>query len=184
MKKSIVAMLSASIIFSGVSTGISNKVFAEELIETPTIEKMQNNVIAYDEKTVLEHLEESTVFAIALPYKEGVVQVPEGYTTTVVTNPETNESFYKIEAEMQTYGLKKKAIVLAFRYGGDALGTVLNVVSDDTAKYIKKNSGKIADAIEDAGEMIHGEIYQALLSAGVPTFYARNIAWAIDAFLL
>ena len=29
-----------------------------------------------------------------------------------------------------------------------------------------------------------GEIYQALLSAGVPTFYARNIAWAIDAFLL
>lgn len=78
--------------------------------------------------------------------------------------------------------MKKSAIVFAFRYGGNALSTVLDVVSESTAKYVKKNSGKIADAIEDAGEMIHGEIYQALLSAGVPITYARNIAWAIDAF--
>ncbi|GGI42653.1 hypothetical protein GCM10010896_19490 [Mammaliicoccus stepanovicii] len=48
----------------------------------------------------------------------------------------------------------------------------------------KKMSNSIADAIEDAGAMIHGEIYQSLLSAGVPQTYATNIAWAIDTFLL
>lgn len=107
-----------------------------------------------------------------------------GYIATVVTNPDTNISFYKIERDFQTFGLKKTAIVAAFRYGGKALSTVLDVVSDDTADYVRKNSGKIADAIEEASEMIHGEIYQSLRDAGVPTFYARNIAWAIDGFLL
>jgi hypothetical protein len=80
--------------------------------------------------------------------------------------------------------LKKWAIVNGFRYGGKALGTVLDVVTPATAKYVRKNSGKIADAIDSAGSMIHGEVYNALLSAGVPTTYARNTAWSIDAFLL
>lgn len=57
-----------------------------------------------------------------------------------------------------------------FRYGGKALSIVLDVVTPDTAKYIRKNSEKIADAIDSASVMLHGEIYQALLSAGVPTF--------------
>lgn len=178
MKKSLIAVLSASIIFSGVSTGFSNKALAEEPVVSSSVVE-----VAYDEQTVLAQLEGSS-FPVALLYKEGIIETPEGYVSSVVTNPETNQSFYKVEAEMQTFGLKKTAIVYAFRYGGRALSTVLDVVSDSTATYVRKNSGKIADAIDDASAMIHGEIYQSLLSAGVPTTYARNIAWAIDAFLL
>ncbi|UTR13549.1 hypothetical protein MM221_13045 [Salipaludibacillus sp. LMS25] len=64
------------------------------------------------------------------------------------------------------------------------MSIVLDVVPPATAKYIRKNTGKIANAIDKASSLLHGEIYQALLSAGVPTSIARNIAWAIDAFLL
>lgn len=183
MKKQLITALSASIILSGISTGFIQSASAKENISSQVQTQQNENQIAYDENFILEKLQGSE-FAIALPQKEGIVEVPNGYVSSVVTNPETNQSFYKVESEIQPYGLKKSAIVFAFRYGGNALSTVLDVVSESTAKYVKKNSGKIADAIEDAGEMIHGEIYQALLSAGVPITYARNIAWAIDAFLL
>ena len=183
MKKTLITMLSATIIFSGVSVGVSEKAFAGERSGISSVVEKEQTV-AYDEETVLAGLEGTTIFALALLYKEGIVEVPEGYLASVVTNPETNQSFYKIEAEMQTFGLKKTAIVYAFRYGGKALGTVLDVVSDSTATYVKKNSGKIADAIDDASDLLYASIYQSLLSAGIPTFYARNIAWAIDTFLL
>lgn len=144
---------------------------------------LNENRITYDENYILEKSQGSE-FAIALPQKEKIIEVPNGYKTSVVTNPETNQSFHEVESEIQPYGLKKSAIVYAFRYGGNVLSTVLDTFSNGTAKYVKKIPKKIADAIEDAGLMINGEIYQSLLSAGVPTTYARNIAWAIDAFLL
>lgn len=72
----------------------------------------------------------------------------------------------------------------AFRYGGKALSKVTGVVNDDVAVYISNNSGKIASAIDGASAMIEGEILQALLNAGVPLKYARNIAWAIDLVFL
>ncbi|MFG6115554.1 hypothetical protein [Thalassobacillus devorans] len=185
MKKPMISLISASIIFSGFSPSLTNVVSAEEHDNNPSVNvEQQKEGIAYDEKTISDKLRETSTFALVLPYKEGIVEVPEGYVVSLITNPQTNLSFYKIESQVQVQGLKKTAIVYAFRYGGKALSTVLDVVSDSTAKYVKKNSGKIADAIDDASTMIHGEIYQSLLSAGVPTFYARNIAWAIDAFLL
>lgn len=184
MKKVLISGVCASLIFS--SFAATPAFAAKEDVTSPkvSIEKSESN-IAYSQEHIKELLNQSSSqFDLVLPYKEGVIKVPEGYTSTLITNPYTNESFYRIGSQFQTFGLKKWAIVNAFRYGGKALSTVLDVVSDSTATYIRKNSGKIADAIDDASAMIHGEIYQALLSAGVPTFYARNIAWAIDAFLL
>ncbi|WP_313533251.1 hypothetical protein [Exiguobacterium sp.] len=55
----------------------------------------------------------------------------------------------------------------------------MDVVSLATAKYIKKNSGKIANA----SDLLRGAIYQSLLKADVPKAIVRNIAWAIDVFL-
>ncbi|API91496.1 MULTISPECIES: hypothetical protein [unclassified Virgibacillus] len=39
--------------------------------------------------------------------KEGDVEVPEGYSISVVTNPVTNQSFYRINPVVQTYGILK-----------------------------------------------------------------------------
>ncbi|WP_434120892.1 hypothetical protein [Salinicoccus roseus] len=55
------------------------------------------------------------------------------YVSSLVINSETNQSFYKIESEIQSYGFKKSVIVFAFRYGGGALPTAFDVVIDDTA---------------------------------------------------
>ncbi|KNE19242.1 hypothetical protein [Virgibacillus pantothenticus] len=184
MKKVLVSGLCASLLvanFAGTSALAATKEHSTQTEVTTSV----NKEVSYDQEFINKKLLEiSEGFALPLPYKEGDVEVPEGYSVSVVTNPVTNQSFYRINPVVQTYGLKKWAIVNAFSYGGKALSTVLDVVSDSTAKYIKKNSGKIADAIDHAGEMLHGEIYQALLAGGVPNPYARNIAWAIDAFLL
>lgn len=179
MKNQVIAsILCATVLVGSVSPNF--QAFAEETNSNET-----THLVAYDMNYIEDMLKDlNNDFALALPYKEGNVELPLGYSYSVVTNPYTNQSFYKVERNITTYGLKKFAIVNAFRYGGKALGTVMDVVSPATAKYIKKNSGKIADAIDDAGAMIHGEIYQSLLDAKVPTTIARNIAWAIDAFLL
>lgn len=49
-----------------------------------------------------------------LPYKEGDIKVPEGYNVTLITNLETQQSFYRISSEFQTFGFKKWAIVNGF----------------------------------------------------------------------
>lgn len=41
----------------------------------------------------------------------------------------------------------------------------MDVVIPTTAKYIKKNSVKIADAIDGASDMLHSEIYQSLFKS-------------------
>lgn len=41
---------------------------------------------------------------------------------------------------------------------------------------IEKLNHTIADAIDSASSIVYGEIYQALLAAGAPTSYAKNIA--------
>ena len=51
-------------------------------------------------------------YLVALPYKEGQVQVPEGFTYSVVTNPYTNQSFYKIEREFAYHGFKKLRLLM------------------------------------------------------------------------
>jgi len=60
----------------------------------------------------------------------------------------------------------------------------MDVVSPATAKYIKKNSSKIASAIDGASDMLHGTIYQLLLKADVPKAIARNIARQLIYFTL
>lgn len=180
--KLVVSVLGVSILVGGMAPSL--QVLAAE--PAPTVEMTQPTLpVAYDEQFIVDLLDNSDLnYSVALPYKEGQVQVPEGFTYSVVTNPYTNQSFYKIERGFAYYGFKKFAIVNAFRYGGKALSVVMDVVSPATAKYIKKNSGKIANAIDGASDMLHGAIYQSLLKADVPKAIARNIAWAIDAFLL
>lgn len=180
--KLVMSVLGVSILVGGLAPSL--QVLAEE--SSPSAEVAPQTLpIAYDEQYIVNVLDNSDLnYSVALPYKEGEVQVPEGFTYSVVTNPYTNKSFYKIERGFATYGFRKLAIVSAFRYGGKALSVVMDVVTPTTAKYIKKNSGKIADAIDDASDMLHGAIYQSLLRADVPKSIARNIAWAIDAFLL
>ena len=60
----------------------------------------------------------------------------------------------------------------------------MDVVSPATAKYIKKNSSKIANAIDGASDMLHCAIYQLLLKADVPKEIARNIARQLMYFTL
>ena len=187
MRKFLISSLCSSLIITGFG-GMPTFVMANEgynSMQVATNSGNQKVKISYDEEFIIEELNNNFgEFDLVLPYKEGDIKVPEGYNVTLITNLETQQSFYRISSEFQTFGFKKWAIVNGFRYGGKALSIVLDVVTPDTAKYIRKNSEKIADAIDSASVMLHGEIYQALLSAGVPTFYARNIAWAIDAFLL
>lgn len=115
---------------------------------------------------------------------DDTVDLPSKYKASIVTNPETGQRFLKIPAMYEERGIKKAALVSAFRHGGRALATVLDVVSPATATYIRRNSAKIANSLDKAAHMLHGEIYQALLAGGIPNPHARNIAWAIDKFLL
>jgi hypothetical protein len=180
-KQVICSVLGATILF----TGIAPQASAAESINKEGISTESINVVAYDSDYIMNKVKNlENGFGTALPYKEGIVQVPAGYKYSIEINPDTNQSFYKIKASREKRGIKKWAIVNAFRYGGEVFGIVTDVVSDAAAKYIRNNSGKIADAVDDAGELAHGAIYQSLLSAGVPTSIARNIAWAIDTFLL
>lgn len=115
---------------------------------------------------------------------EDTVNLPPSYNAEIVTSPETGQKFLKIPAQYSERGLKKAAIVSAFRYGGPHLATVLDVVSAPVATYIRKNSLKIATAIDSASVMTEGAIIQSLISAGVPSTTARTITWAITTFLL
>lgn len=115
---------------------------------------------------------------------EDTVNLPSSYNATIITNPETGQRFIKIPAKVAEFGLKKTAIVSAFRYGGPNLALVLDTVSPAVATYIKNNSLKIATAIDSASFMAEGEIMQALISAGVPSTTARTITWAITSVLL
>lgn len=100
-------------------------VFAQESINEDIV-----NVVAYDKDYIEEMLKEHDGnFVMPLPYKEGSVEVPLGYSYSIVTNPYTDQSFYRVERNITTYGFKKFAIVNAFRYGGKALSIVLDVVS-------------------------------------------------------
>lgn len=121
----------------------------------------------------------------AIPLKaEDNVNLPSSYNAEIVISPETGQKFLKIPAQYSERGLKKTAIVSAFRYGGPNLAKVLGVVSAPVGTYIKKNSLKIATAIDAASAMTEGGIIQALISAGVPSTTARTITWAITTVLL
>lgn len=150
------------------------------LLFSPTINAKEIN-----ELTIQEKIKSEKFIAHAIPLADDdVIDVPQYYNTAIVVNPETGQKFLKIPPRYSERGVKKVAIVNAFKHGGKHLAVVMDVVSPATAKYIQQNSLKIANTINNASAMIHGEIYQALLAAGVPTTTARNIAWAIDAFLL
>lgn len=183
MKKSLLGVVAVSLVGT---TLISSPVAASEDLNVKDLENDSVvNEVAYSEKDVLEAIKSSDGDTnIILPYKKGTVKLPPNYNSKVVVNPVTGESFIKIKSEISTRGAKKFVIVNAFRYGGKALSKVTGVVNDDVAVYISNNSGKIANAIDGASAMIEGEILQALLNAGVPLKYARNIAWAIDLVFL
>lgn len=160
---SVITLLSSLLIFSSVSVN------AKEI----------------NEATLNTRIKDDRFNSHAIPLKDGdTLNLPSSYDAEIVTNPETGQKFVKIPARVSEFGLKKTAIVNAFKYGGTHLATVLEVVSPATATYIRANSLKIATAIESASVMLHGDILQALISAGVPITIARNIAWAIDKFLL
>lgn len=176
MKKLLVSILSASLLSTGI---LPLEVKAEEV---NTEDKV---TVAYSKTEILEKIKNNEPNTnIILDYKPGKVELPPNYNYSVVQNPETNKSYIKVKSEISTRGLKKTIIVNAFRYGGKYLGEVLEIVSDDAAKYVTKNSGLIAKGIDNASAMIHGEILQSLINVGVPLKYARNIAWAIDVVFL
>ncbi|WP_296402644.1 hypothetical protein [Psychrobacter sp.] len=115
---------------------------------------------------------------------EDTVNLSSSYNATIITSPETGQRFLKVPAQVSEYGLKKAAIVIAFRYGGPNLALVLDTVSPAVGTYIKNNSLKIATTIDGVSYMAEGSIMQALISAGIPSTTARTITWAITTVLL
>ena len=95
--------------------------------------------------------------------------------------------------------LTKKAVQLiaaAFRHGGDVLAYVVKWLDDDAAKAVAKNSGRIADALNDIAKIpglttniVREKLYYFLkeslsLSGGVSLQIADAVAATIDWLLL
>jgi len=88
------------------------------------------------------------------------------------------------EPTMSTFGFKKSVLTAALRYGGPALGRVLDYLNADAAHYVIKHSKLIADTLDSVSSGFRGAVVQALIKAGVPQSAASTIGWAIETVLL
>ncbi|MFI1681522.1 hypothetical protein [Streptomyces sp. NPDC020607] len=77
----------------------------------------------------------------------------------------------------------RKLIVAGIRHGGTWLGKILGKVHKKTGDFVKRNGGKIADAIEDVEGWSETALTIAMVKAGVPTDIAKDLAHAIMLFV-
>ncbi|MFC9538542.1 hypothetical protein [Lysinibacillus sp. NPDC056959] len=109
-----------------------------------------------------------------------------------IPHTEFSEEGYRLYLEdkentpkISTRGWKKDGVVLALRYGGDMLGSILGMLSDKNGKLVKKHSGKLADALDRFENSIEANMIQFMnQELGFPISASRSIAWAICKFAL
>lgn len=111
----------------------------------------------------------------------------------LIPKTEFSEEGYKLYLESQEYkdggittlGLKKDAVVLALRYGGDLLGKVVGILSDKNGKLVVKHADELADALDEFEESVEANLVNfMIMELGFSSASARSIAWAICQFAL
>jgi len=80
-------------------------------------------------------------------------------------------------------GWKQKLFVYALRHGGDLLGKFLGRLSTRAGTWVRANSGKLANFIDDLEDIAKSPIVVFLTHNGVPIDVADDIAEAILFFI-
>ncbi|MCF3124013.1 hypothetical protein IPZ68_30535 [Streptomyces arenae] len=73
----------------------------------------------------------------------------------------------------------RKLIVAGLRHGGVWAGKVVGKLHKKSGDFLKRNGGKVADAIEDVESWSETALTIALVKAGVPADIAKDLAMAI-----
>lgn len=109
-----------------------------------------------------------------------------------IPQEEFSEEGYKLYLEdrenisgVTTFGFKKDAVVFALRYGGDAVGGIVGMLSDKNGKLVVKHADELADALDSFTESIEANMIQFMHhELGFSWSASRSIAWAICQFAL
>lgn len=81
--------------------------------------------------------------------------------------------------QIQTRGLKQKAVVYALKYGGKYLSDIVEILSKENAKILRKHSYEIAGKLEKLDKYGEGQLASFIMKLGVTHSPARTIAWAV-----
>ncbi len=73
----------------------------------------------------------------------------------------------------------RKLIVAGLRHGGVWAGKIVGKLHKKSGAFLKRNGGKVADAIEDVESWSETALTIALVKAGVPADIAKDLATAI-----
>lgn len=96
---------------------------------------------------------------------------------TIPTKPNSN---------IETSGLKKKAVVYALKYGGKLLGKIVDTIGDKAAgKLLKEHAFEIGEFLDSISDGIEARLIDFMIfNLGFPQSAARIIAWTICAIFL
>lgn len=85
----------------------------------------------------------------------------------------------------QARGIKKKAMVLALKYGGNLLSKVVGILSKKNAALLKKHAFSLGTFLDSITNSIEARLISFMIhELKMPSSAARTIAWAICQFLL
>ncbi|MFF9309593.1 hypothetical protein ACF1BS_01635 [Streptomyces sp. NPDC014748] len=73
----------------------------------------------------------------------------------------------------------RKLVVAGLRHGGVWAGKIVGKLHKKSGNFLKRNGGKVADAIEDVESWSETALTIALVKAGVPADIAKDIAMAV-----
>ncbi|MFE9370776.1 hypothetical protein ACFYM2_13540 [Streptomyces sp. NPDC006711] len=73
----------------------------------------------------------------------------------------------------------RKLVVAGLRHGGVWAGKIVGKLHRKSGDFLKRNGGKVADAIEDVESWSETALTIALVKAGVPADIAKDLATAI-----
>lgn len=73
----------------------------------------------------------------------------------------------------------RKLVVAGLRHGGVWAGKIVGKLHKRSGDFLKRNGGKVADAIEDVESWSETALTLALVKAGVPADIAKDLAMAI-----
>lgn len=91
-------------------------------------------------------------------------------------NPDTHEGAERI---LGSGTIIRKLIVAGLRHGGVWSGKIVGKLHKKSGDFLKRNGGKVADAIEDVESWSETALTLALVKAGVPADIAKDLAMAI-----
>ncbi|APS42851.1 hypothetical protein FOL01_1992 [Weissella jogaejeotgali] len=81
--------------------------------------------------------------------------------------------------QIQTRGVKQKAVVYALKYGGKYLSDIVEILSKENAKILKEHSYEIAGKLEKLDKYGEGQLASFIMKLGVKSTAVRTIAWAV-----